>query len=187
MELLEPFGTINATIRPEGSMGRFVSALGSALLISGVTVFAQAQPVVATPGTERISPQAQAAAKNLIQDVQTVGCIRLWKPTTGDPTRMPPDRQPGLAGIYLLTLLASTANATTDLQTYLLTPSGTLNFSHHVGHQVAITGSAQNAPLPPTVQEIVTAPTLRPEEKPSTNGMPRLTVTTMKMVSESCP
>jgi hypothetical protein len=172
---------------PEGLMGRFVSALGSALLISGVTVIAQAQPVVATPGTERISPQAQAAAKNLIQDVQTVGCIRLWKPTTGDPTRMPPDRQPGLAGIYLLTPLASTANATTDLQTYLLTPSGTLNFSQHVGHQVAITGSAQNAPLPPTVQEIVTAPTLRPEEKPSTNGMPRLTVTTMKMVSESCP
>ena len=26
-----------------------------------------------------------------------------------------------------------------------------------------------------------------PENKPSTNGMPRLTVTTMKMVSESCP
>lgn len=169
-------------------MGRFVSALGSALLISGVTVIAQAQaPVVAMPGTERISPQAQAAAKNLIQDVQTVGCIRLWKPTTGDPTKMPNERQPGLAGVYLLTPLATAPNATTDLPTYLLTPSGTLNFWQHVGHQVAITGSAQTAPLPPTVQEITAAPTQRPEEKPSTNGMPRLTVTTMKMVNESCP
>ncbi len=62
-----------------------------------------------------------------------------------------------------------------------------MNFSQHVGHQVEITGTAQTAPLPPTVQEIATAPTLRPENKPSTNGMPRLTVTTMKMVAESCP
>jgi hypothetical protein len=186
---------------PEGSMGRFVSALTSALLISGVTVFAQtgapaarslgggveAQAPIVKPGTERISPQAQAAAKNLIQDVQTVGCIRLWKPTSGDPTKMPADRQPGLAGIYLLTPLAASGATATDLPTYLLTPSGTLNYSQHVGHQVAITGTAQTAPLPPTVQEIVIAPTQRPEEKPSTNGMPRLTVTTMKMVAESCP
>ena len=50
-----------------------------------------------------------------------------------------------------------------------------------------IVGAAQTAPMPPTVQEIATAPTQLPENKPSTNGMPRLTVTTMKMVSESCP
>ena len=48
---------------------------------------------------------------------------------------MPPDRQPGLAGIYLLTPLASNPNAATDLPTYLLTPSATLNFSQHVGHR----------------------------------------------------
>ena len=167
-------------------MGRFVSALASALLISGVTVFAQAQAPVTKPGTEKISPQGQAAAKNLIQDVQTIGCIRLWKPTTGDPAKMPSDRQPGLAGIYLLTPLAGNAATATDLPTYLLTPSGTLNFSQHVGHKVEITGTAQTAQLPPTVQEIAT-PTQRPEEKPSTNGMPRLTVTTMKMVTEHCP
>jgi hypothetical protein len=165
-------------------MLRFVSALITALVISAVTVFTQA-PVVPA-GTEKISPQAQAAAKNLIQDVQTIGCIRLWKPAPADPTKMPPDRQPGLAGIYLLTPLAANP-AAVDLPTYLLTPSGTLNFSQHVGHKVQITGTAQAAPLPPTVQELATAPTMRPEEKPSTNGMPRLTVTTMKMVTESCP
>jgi hypothetical protein len=166
-------------------MGRFLSALTGALLISGVTVFAQAP--VTKPGTEKISPQAQAAAKNLMQDVQTVGCIRLWKPAPADPTKMASDRQPGLAGVYLLTPVASNPTAATDLPTYLLTPSGTLNFSQHVGHRVEITGTAQASPLPPSVQEIATAPTLRPEEKPSTNGMPRLTVTTMKMVMDSCP
>ncbi len=169
-------------------MGRFVSALVSALLISGVTVLAQGQAApVARPGTERISPQQQAAAKNLLQDVQTVGCIRLWKPAPSDPTKMPPDRQPGLAGIYLLTPSSANPTTATDLPTYLLTPSGTLNFSQHVGHRVEITGTAQASPMPPTVQEIANGPTQRPEEKPSTNGMPRLTVTTMKMVTDSCP
>jgi len=172
-------------------MGRFIGALVSALVFSGVTVLSQAgveaQAPVAKPGTERITPQGQAAAKNLIQDVQTEGCIRLWKPQPTDPTKMPPDRQPGLAGVYLLTPLASNPTAAADNPTYILTPSATLSFSQHAGHKVQITGVAQAAPLPPTVQEIATAPTQRPEEKPSTNGMPRLTVTTMKMVSESCP
>ena len=52
------------------------------------------------------------AAENLIQDVQTVGCIRLWKPAPDDPTKMPSDRQPGLAGIYLLTPLVDSGVAT---------------------------------------------------------------------------
>ena len=168
-------------------MSRFIGALLSALAISGITVFAQAQAPVAKPGTEQVTPSSQAAAKNLMQDVQTVGCIRLWKPQPADPTRMPSDRQPGIAGVYLLTPLASNPTASTDLPTYLLTPSGTLNYSQLVGHQVEVTGTAQTAPLPPTVQEIATGPTMRPEEKPSTNGMPRLTVTTLKRVSESCP
>jgi hypothetical protein len=167
-------------------MRRFAIAFAGAVAISGLVAVAQA-PAPPQTGAEKVSPQEQAAAKNLIKDVETVGCIRLWKPAPDDPTRMPPDRQPGLAGIYLLTPLSSNPTVATDLPTYLLTPSATLNFWQHVGHKVAITGTAQAAPLPPTVQEIATAPTLRPEEKPSTNGMPRLTVATLKMVTESCP
>ena len=98
-------------------MGRFICALAAALLISAVSLLGQAQP-----GTERITPQAQAAAKNLMQDVQTVGCIRLWKPASGDPTRMPPDRQPGLAGIYLLTPFSSSAAAAADNVVRMGTP-----------------------------------------------------------------
>ena len=165
-------------------MGRFISALAAALLISTASLLGQAQAPVVRPGTEKITPQTQAAAKNLLQDVQTVGCIRLWRPQPADPTQMPTARQPGLAGVYLLTPFSTGAGRGIDLPTYLLTPSGTLNFWQHVGHKVEIMGTAQTAPLPPTVQEIATAPTMRPEEKPTTNGMPRLTV---KMLSESCP
>jgi hypothetical protein len=169
-------------------MARFISALAIAVAISGGALLAQAQaPVSSAKGTEKITPQAQAAAKNLVETVTTVGCIRLWKPAPDDPTKMPPDRQPGLAGVYLLTPTSSSSATETDLPTYILTPSATLSFAQHVGHKVEITGTAQAAPLPPTVQEIATAPQQRPENKPTTNGMPRLTVTTMKMVTESCP
>lgn len=168
-------------------MGRFISALTVALLISAASLLGQAQAPVARPGIERATPQSQSAAKNLIQDVQTVGCIRLWRPQPADPTKMPNERQPGLAGVYLLTPFSSNPTSATDLPTYVLTPSGTINFSQHVGHKVEIVGTAQTAPLPPTVQEIATGPTMRPEEKPTTNGMPRLTVTTLKKVADNCP
>jgi hypothetical protein len=169
-------------------MIRFMFALGSAMLVSGASLVAQAQaPNPSSKGTEVLTTQGRSNAKNLIEDVATVGCIRLWQPAPDDPSKMPSDRQPGLAGVYLLTPFASSPASTIDLPTYLLTPSGTLNFSQHVGHKVEITGTAQTAPLPPTVQEIATAPTQRPENKPTTNGMPRLTVKTMKLVAESCP
>jgi hypothetical protein len=166
-------------------MGRFIVAVVVALAMSAAALSGQL-PSAPKPDTERITPQTQSSARNLMQEVKTVGCIRLWKPAPDDPTKMPPDRQPGLAGIYLLTPIASSPTTASDMPTYLLTPSATLNFSQHVGHKVEITGMSQAAPLPPTVQETVNAPTMRPEEKPSTNGMPRLTVTTMKMVMEGC-
>lgn len=146
-------------------MTRFLFALGSALAISGASLLAQAP----------------------IRNVTAVGCIRLWQPAPADPTKMPPDRQPGLAGVYLLTPLASNPAAPTDLPTYVLTPSGTLTFSQHVGHQVEIVGAAQPTSAPPVVPAAGNGPAMRPENRPSTNGMPRLTVTTMKMVGESCP
>ena len=169
-------------------MTRFICALGSAMAISGASLLSQSQaPAPSSKGTEILTPQGKADAKNLIEDVKTSGCIRLWKPAPADPAKMPADRQPGLAGIYLLTPASSSTLTDTDLPTYLLSPSATVNFAQHVGHRVEIAGTAQTAPLPPTVQEIATEPTLRPENKPTTNGMPRLTVATMKMIAENCP
>lgn len=149
---------------------------------------AQAQaPTPQKPGTEKVTPQAQAKARNLMQDVTVVGCVRAWKPAPDDPAKLPDNDQPGVPGIFVLTPVASNPTAATDLPTYLLTPSATVNFHQHLDHKVEIKGTAQTAPQPPTVQEIATAPTQRPENKPSTQSMPRLTVTTLKMVSQSCP
>jgi hypothetical protein len=166
-------------------MTRFITALAIALVISGATLNGQSAGTQ-KPGTEVLSPQAQQKAKNLIEDVTTVGCIRLWRPAPEDPKQMPPDRQPGIAGIYLLTPLASMANSLIDIPTYVLTPSATHNFWQNVDRKVEITGTSQAAPLPPTVQETVSVPA-RPENKPSIQSMPRLTVRTLKMVGDSCP
>ncbi|MEO7132805.1 MAG: hypothetical protein ABI024_01160 [Vicinamibacterales bacterium] len=169
-------------------MTRFMVAFGSAVVISGASLLSQAQaPAPSSKGTQILTTQGKADAKNLIEDVKTAGCVRLWNPAPDDPSKMPADRQPGLAGIYLLTPAASSSLTDAGLPTYLLTPSATVNFAQHVGKRVEITGTAQTAPLPPTVQEIATEPPQRPENKPSTNGMPRLTVTTLKRVGEGCP
>jgi hypothetical protein len=158
------------------------------VLMASAALMGQAQaPAPQTKGTEKITPQAQAQAKNLIQEVKTAGCIRAWKPAPDDPAKPPENRQPGVAGVFLLTPVSATPNASVDQPTYLLVPSANINFQQHLGHRVEVTGTAQTAPLPPTVQEIATAPSQKPENKPSTQSMPRLAVTALKMVSQSCP
>jgi hypothetical protein len=152
-------------------MVRFMCALATVMAVS----------------TSSLSGQAQSPARNLIQEVSTEGCIRLWRPQPVDPTKAASDRQPGLATIYLLTPPGVNSSSATDNPTYLLTPSGTIDFSKHVGQRVAITGTAQTVPVPASVQEPVSASTMRSENRASTDGLPRLTVTTLKMVTANCP
>ncbi|HEX6216143.1 MAG TPA: hypothetical protein VFZ38_15020 [Vicinamibacterales bacterium] len=121
------------------------------------------------------------------EEVHAVGCVRAWKPAPQDVTRLPENREPGMSGIYVLTPLASGPTVATDLPTYLLTPSATVNFHQHLDRKVEVVGMAQIAPMPPTVQEIVSAPTERPEEKPNAQSFPRLTVKTIRRVADSCP
>ena len=152
-------------------MVRFMCALATAMAVS----------------TSSLSGQAQSPARNLIQEISTEGCIRLWRPQQVDPTKAASDRQPGLATIYLLTPPGVNSNSATDNPTYLLMPSGTISFSQHVGHRVVIMGTAQTVPVPASVQQPVSASTMRSENRASTDGMPRLTVTTLTKVAESCP
>jgi hypothetical protein len=165
-------------------MTHVITAALVAGAISAVGLAAQAP----TPkGTERTTPREAAQARNLMEEVTAVGCIRAWKPAPADPAKQATDQKPGVPGVYLLTPVASSPQVSTDLPTYLLTPSATVNFAQHLNRRVEITGTAQAAPLPPTVQELAAAPTRRPENAPTTQSLPRLTVTSLKQVGESCP
>jgi hypothetical protein len=162
-----------------------VAGLCVAMSISAVS---QSQaPVQTRPGTETVTPQMAAQAKNLTEEVSAVGCVRAWKPAPEDITKLPENREPGMAGMFLLTPLASSPSVAIDLPTYLLTPSATVNFQQHLDRKVEVVGVAQTAPLPPTVQEIATAPTQRPENRQTVQSYPRLTVKSIKKIADSCP
>ena len=120
-------------------------------------------------------------------EVHAVGCLRAWKPAPLDPTKLPENREPGMSGMFVLTPLTSGPTVATDLPTYLLTPTATANFHQHLDRKVEVVGIAQTAPMPPTVQQIVNAPTQRPEEMPNVQSFPRLTVRTIKKLADSCP
>lgn len=167
---------------------KFIAGVCAAMAISTVGLFAQAQaPMQTRPGTEKVTPQIERDAKNLTEEVTAVGCIRAWKPAPEDVTKQPENREPGMAGMFLLTPLASSPTAAIDLPTYLLTPSATANFQQHLDRKVEVVGVAQTAPMPPTVQEIATAPTQRPENRPNPQSFPRLTVKSIKKVADTCP
>ena len=173
---------------------KLIAGVCAAMLISTVGLVAsthfdaQAQaPVRPQTGTEKVTPDAAAKAKNLTEDITTVGCLRAWKPAPEDVTRQPTNDKPGVAGVFLLTPLQTTPAASIDLPTYLLTPTQVVNFAQHLDDKGEVVGVAQTAPLPPTVQEIATAPTQRPENRPNVQSMPRLTVKSLKKISDSCP
>ena len=167
---------------------KLIAGVCAAMAISTVGLVAEAQaPVQTRPGTERVTPQIAAAARNLTEEITAVGCVRAWKPAPEDVTRLPENREPGMAGMFVLAPLASNPTTAADVPTYLLTPSATANFQQLLDRKVEVVGVAQTAPMPPTVQEIVTAPTQLPENKPNPQSLPRLTVKTIKKVADSCP
>jgi hypothetical protein len=169
---------------------KFIGGLCAAIVFSTVAVFSaeQAQaPVRPQKGTEKVTPAAAAKARNLTEEITAVGCVRAWKPAPEDVTKHPDNREPGVAGMYLLTPMASSPTAAADLPTYLLTPTQVVSFVQHLDDKVEVVGVAQTAPMPPTVQEIATAPTLRPENRPNVQSFPRLTVKSMKKLSDTCP
>ena len=151
-----------------------IAGLCTAVTISTVGLMASTYPEA------RVDEQASL-------EIQAVGCLRAWKPAPQDVTKLPENREPGMSGMFVLTPLTSGPTVAADLPTYLLTPSATANFHQHLDRKVEVVGMAQSAPMRPTVQEIVSVPTPRPEEKPNVQSFPRLTVKTIKRVADTCP
>jgi len=176
-------------------MMRTLTATIAALSLAAAMAAAQAPPTPQTPQTPQTPPTpqtpkpatepagTQAQAKNLMQDVTKIGCLKAWQPGPVDAAR---GGEPPKMGTYVLVpISADPVRATVDLPTYVLV-GGTVNLSVHENHKVEISGIEQTAQLPPTVQETVTAPTMKPENKPDMRSMPSLTVRGLKMVSATC-
>jgi hypothetical protein len=124
-------------------------------------------------------------SQTVIQEITAVGCLRAWSPATADLTSHPENNKQ--LGTYLLTPMSTSPTLDTVLPTYLLTPTQVVNFAAHLDDKVEIVGVAQGASSPMTLQDAINAPTQRPEERPSVQGMPRLTVKSLRKISDACP
>ena len=137
---------------------------------------------ISTVGVLGSNLEAQAPSR----EITTIGCVRAWQPASADVTKHATNDRPGVAGVFLLTPLQWSPTTAADVPTYLLTPTQTVNFAQHLDDKVEVVGVAQTAPGAPTLQEIVTAPP-RPENRPTVDDMPRMTVRTLRKIADSCP
>lgn len=139
--------------------------------------------VASTFATASLDRQTQTSVP---EEVTAVGCVRAWKPAPEDVTKLPENREPGMAGMFVLTPVASSPTVP-EVPTYLLTPTAAVNFQQHLDRKVEVVGVPQAAPKPLTVQEIALATTQLPENRPNPQSFPRLTVRTMTRLADSCP
>ena len=154
---------------------KFIAGVCAAMAISTVGLIGSIE------AEATVDMQARA------QEITAVGCVRAWKPAAADVTKMPENREPGMAGMFLFTPLASSSVPAFELPTYLLTPSATVNFQQHLDRKVEVVGVPQPASPPTTVRVIVVTSTQQPENRPNVESFPRLTVRSMRRLSDSCP
>jgi hypothetical protein len=163
-------------------MIRVLTSVAVTLCLSAVAI-AQSAPTT-QPGTQKTTPAEEAKAKNLMEDVTRVGCLKAWQPGPAGTGRLPETPK---TGTYVLTpISADPERANVDLPTYLLVGGATVNFAAHLNQKVEIAGIEQAAQLPPTVQEIASAPAITPENRVDARSMPTLTVKSLKMLSTVC-
>lgn len=160
-----------------------IRILAATAVAGSLTLTMAAAQVPQAPKPQTETAAAQPQAKNLMQDVTKVGCLKAWQPGPGDagsPARAVP-------GVYVLTPIhTDPVKATVDLPTYVLVGGATVNFSAHQNHKVEVSGVEQTAAMPPSVQETASAPMMKAENKPDIKTMPTLTVQQLKMISASC-
>ena len=164
---------------------KFIAGVCAAMAISTVGVIGSTYTEVTvdepTFAEATVDEQAQA------QEITAVGCVRAWKPAAADVTKMPENREPGMAGMFLFTPLTSSSVPAFELPTYLLVPSATVNYQQHLDRKVEVVGVPQAAPPPTTVRVIVITSTQQPENRPDVASFQRLTVRSMRRLSDTCP
>ena len=154
---------------------KLIAGVCAALAISAVGL------VSTTHAEATIDGQARA------EEITAVGCVRAWKPASADVTKLPENREPGMAGMFVLTPLATSPLSAGDVPTYLLTPSATVNYQQHLDRKVEVVGVPQTALPPSTVRVIVVTSTQLPENRPDLASLPRLTVRSIRQVADTCP
>ena len=76
---------------------KLIAGVCAALAISTVGL------ISTTHAEATVDEQARA------EEITAVGCVRAWKPAAADVTKLPENREPGMAGMFLFTPLTSSS------------------------------------------------------------------------------
>ena len=136
--------------------------LYSGLVVSMAVVAAQTSPRTTSAASSTTSPQT----------ITVTGCVTpdtMTSPGTGSPRFVLSSIEP-----------QGSAGTRSTVAGYTLTPSADVNLGMHLNHKVQITGTVDTAtPSSPT--------STQPSSPNTSSAMPALRVTSVKMVSSTCP
>jgi hypothetical protein len=145
-------------------------ALYCALVVSMAILAAQTAPRTASGASSTTSPQT----------ITVTGCVTpdtMANPTTDSPRFVLSGIEPqGGAGNPSASPAAQTPSTVTG---YTLKPAADVNLGAHLNHKVQITGTLDTATSSPT--------SAQPSSPNTSSAMPALRVTSVKMVSSTCP
>jgi hypothetical protein len=141
-------------------------------IVATTAVLSAQTPAPQTPTTSSTTSTTRQTA----QTVTVTGCV------TPDLTANP-DPASATTRRFLLSNIEPSGQA--RVSGYILTPNADVNLSDHLNHKVQITGTVESVTSSSTTSQ--SSPSTSSTTQSSTTTMPSFRVTSVKMVSATCP
>jgi len=133
-----------------------------------------------TPQTPPTTSSTTSTTRQTAQTVTMTGCV------TPDLTANPDPASATTRRFLLSNIEPSAAGAGQPRVTgYILAPNADVNLSDHLNHKVQITGTVESVTSSSTTSQ--STPSTSSTTQSSTTTMPSFRVTSVKMVSATCP
>ena len=120
-----------------------------------------------TPQTPPTTSSTTSTTRQTAQTVTMTGCVTPDLAANPDPAS------------------ATTAAGQARVTGYILAPNADVNLSDHLNHKVQITGTVESVTSSSTTSQ--SSPSTSSTTQSSTTTMPSFRVTSVKMVSATCP
>ena len=135
-----------------------------------------------TPQTPSTSSTSQTTKQTTAQTVTITGCVTPDLTANPDPSSTTIRR-------FVLSNLEAQAGIPVTVQGYLLNPIADVNLSEHLNHKVQITGTVESSTTSSTstTQSASPSTNTKTTTQSTTQTMPSFRVTSVKMVSATCP
>ena len=131
-----------------------------------------------TPQTPPTTSSTTSTTRQTAQTVTMTGCVTPDLAANPDPASATTRR-------FLLSNIEPSAAGQARVTGYILTPNADVNLSDHLNHKVQITGTVESVTSSSTTSQ--SSPSTSSTTQSSTTTMPSFRVTSVKMVSATCP